>query len=71
MLGARIGGIPELIEEGVTGMTFESGNGDDLTDKIGRMYDVQFFYEDIARKAMERYDAGTYYERIEKLYSGQ
>ena len=43
----------------------------DLTDKIGRMYDVQFCYEDIARKAMERYDAGTYYERIEKLYSGQ
>ena len=71
VLGARIGGIPELIEEGVTGMTFESGNGDDLTDKIGRMYDVQFCYEDIARKAMERYDAGTYYERIEKLYSGQ
>ena len=71
VLGACIGGIPELIEEGVTGMTFESGNGDDLTDKIGRMYDVQFCYEDIARKAMERYDAGTYYERIEKLYSGQ
>ena len=30
VLGARIGGIPELIDEGVSGMTFESGNADDL-----------------------------------------
>lgn len=29
-LGARIGGISELIEEGITGMTFESRNKVDL-----------------------------------------
>jgi len=34
VLGARIGGIPELIEEGVSGMTFESGNVEDLKEKI-------------------------------------
>lgn len=34
VLGARIGGIPELIEEGVNGMTFTSGDVDDLKDKI-------------------------------------
>jgi len=34
VIGARIGGIPELINENVTGVTFEPGNGDDLYEKI-------------------------------------
>ena len=34
VLGANIGGIPELIEPGVTGELFESGNMAELTEKI-------------------------------------
>ena len=34
VLGARIGGIPELIEEGRTGELFESRNVEDLKNKI-------------------------------------
>lgn len=34
VIGARIGGIPELIEEGVDGLTFESGDADDLAGKL-------------------------------------
>ena len=37
VLGARIGGIPELIEEGVTGELFESGNTDEIIEKIREM----------------------------------
>jgi len=33
-IGARIGGIPELIKDGETGFTFESGNVNDMEDKI-------------------------------------
>ncbi len=33
-IGARIGGIPELVKDGKTGYTFESGNVEDLRDKI-------------------------------------
>ncbi|KKO19435.1 MAG: hypothetical protein BROFUL_01850 [Candidatus Brocadia fulgida] len=33
-LGARIGGIPELVKDNETGVTFESGNGEDLKAKI-------------------------------------
>lgn len=33
-IGARIGGIPELVKDGKTGYTFESGNAEDLRDKI-------------------------------------
>ena len=32
IIGARIGGIPELVEEDKTGFTFESGNIADLKD---------------------------------------
>lgn len=34
IIGARIGGIPELVEEGKTGFTFESGNIADLKDGL-------------------------------------
>ena len=32
VLGANIGGIPELISIGKTGELFESGNGEDLKE---------------------------------------
>lgn len=38
VLGADIGGIPELIRENETGMLFESANADDLKEKITRLY---------------------------------
>ncbi|MDP8235272.1 MAG: glycosyltransferase family 4 protein [Candidatus Erginobacter occultus] len=37
VLGARIGGIPELVKDGETGYTFESRNTEDLRNKILRM----------------------------------
>jgi len=68
VLGARIGGIPELIDEGKSGMTFESGNVDDLKDKIEKMFSFGFDYHNIAETAMKRYNAETYYEEIMKCY---
>ena len=38
VLGANIGGIPELIEVGVTGELFESGNKEDLKNKVQTMW---------------------------------
>ncbi len=34
VIGARIGGIPELIDEGKTGLLFEAGNSNDLEQKL-------------------------------------
>ena len=81
VLGARIGGIPELIEspspalpkmEGVVpnGMTFTSGDVEDLRDKIQRMFDYKFDYERIAQNAVERYSSEAYYEKLMKYYKG-
>jgi glycosyltransferase involved in cell wall biosynthesis len=34
VIGARIGGIPEMVIDNQTGLTFKSGNADDLREKI-------------------------------------
>lgn len=34
VIGSRMGGIPELIREGETGLLFEAGNADDLEQKL-------------------------------------
>ena len=71
VLGARIGGIPELIDEGVNGMTFESSNANDLAGKIKAMYNADFDYKVIADAAMQRYNAESYYGEIMKCYLGR
>lgn len=38
VLGANIGGIPELIQDGVTGELFESGNAEDLKGKLEALW---------------------------------
>ena len=68
VLGARIGGIPELIENGVTGMTFESRSVDDLTNKIEAMWHHTFDYKNIALTSQKRYNSESYYERIMEVY---
>ena len=68
VLGARIGGIPELIEEDVNGMTFESKNVDDLVDKIECMMGKSFDYADIARTAQVKYSSETYYQKLMEIY---
>ena len=70
VLGARIGGIPELIEEGVSGMTFTSGDVEDLKDKIKKMFNHEFDNEAIAKNAIERYSSEAYYEKLMKYYKG-
>ena len=82
VLGARIGGIPELIEEPhlqpipeeegrvPNGMTFESGNVDDLKEKIDMMWNALFDYKAIAERAVKRYSSEAYYEQLMEYYRG-
>ncbi len=41
VIGAKIGGIPELIEENITGLLFESGNKEELKEKINLLWNNQ------------------------------
>lgn len=69
VLGARIGGIPELIEEGTNGMLFESKNITDLMEKIKKMFASSFDYEELAKKSQQRYSADAYYEKLMEIYN--
>lgn len=40
VLGARIGGIPELVEDGKTGWLFESGNSNELAARIKEIWET-------------------------------
>jgi len=71
VLGANIGGIPELIKVGVNGALFESGNIANLTDKINWMMSVSspaFDYKAIAEEAREKFSSENYYNELLKIY---
>lgn len=69
VLGANIGGIPELIENGKNGLTFESRNVDDLKQKIEEMFSLSFNNEEIASQAQSRFDKENYYNELMKIYT--
>lgn len=71
ILGSEIGGIPELIKKNVNGMTFESRNVNDLSNKIKMMWKTPFDYQRIAKTAQEKYNTKKYYEEIINVYKSE
>jgi glycosyltransferase involved in cell wall biosynthesis len=70
-LGANIGGIPELIGEGVNGLLFEPGNPEDLTAHILEMYQTAFPYQAIAEQAQKKFSAENHYARLLAIYQNK
>jgi glycosyltransferase involved in cell wall biosynthesis len=70
VVGARIGGIPELIHEGVNGYSYISGNVEDLKAKIRLMFDnaAIFNYREISKEAVKNYNSENYYQEILMIY---
>lgn len=70
VLGANIGGIPELIQNGKTGELFESGNAADLKEKIRRLWEDQALCKQYSKNCQEiRFDTiDAYYEKVMELY---
>lgn len=55
VIGARIGGIPEMISEGETGWIFNSGNVDELTGLISRLASSPACHLEQAGRAAREY----------------
>lgn len=55
VLGAEIGGIPELIRVGQTGELFESGNKEELKKKIREMSSKQYKIDDVNFDTVDEY----------------
>ncbi len=71
-LGARIGGIPELIRDGSTGYTFQAGNPEDLADKVRKLMQGRDRIPEMGRAAreffLERFTPDRHYERLMEIY---
>lgn len=66
VLGADIGGIPELIRVGETGELFESGNKEELKSKIKEMSSKQYKVEGISFDTVDEYC-----QKLMKIYRGE
>ena len=73
VLGANIGGIPELIQVGKTGELFKSGNKGDLKQKISNLWNNPKKVEQYGRncKDISFDDVDAYYSKIMKIYEGK
>jgi glycosyltransferase involved in cell wall biosynthesis len=73
VIGANIGGIGELIEDGVTGFLFHSKDSSELADRMAYVMNMgQREYEIMSRKAREfafnEYDHKRYVSALTALY---
>lgn len=72
VIGARIGGIPELVKDGETGLTFEPANADDLRNKIEyliRNCDKIIEMGKNARKFVEKeFNPEKHYKKLMEVY---
>ena len=71
VLGAQIGGIPELIEEGNNGFLFRSGDVLDLIEKIKGCF-AHFsgskIFQQIAAAAQNKFGPETFYTKLMNIY---
>lgn len=72
VIGSRMGGIPELVIDGVTGFTFEAGNAHDLKSKVELLMKDKIASNKLgknARKLIEnKFNAEIYFENLMRIY---
>lgn len=72
VLGANIGGIPELIQVGKTGELFESGNAAELKKQIQKLWDNKKLTDQYSKncKSISFDTIAEYCEKLMKIYEG-
>jgi glycosyltransferase involved in cell wall biosynthesis len=72
VVGARIGGIPELISDWETGLTYKSGDMKDLNQKIQIMLNYPDMIQAMGKKARDYVDnelnSNVHYKRLMQVY---
>jgi glycosyltransferase involved in cell wall biosynthesis len=72
-IGARIGGIPELVRDNETGLTFEPGSVDDLRSKITHLLENSFKIQQMGKNARrfveEEINQEYHYEKLMQIYN--
>lgn len=69
---SRIGGLPEIVEEGKTGLLFEPGNAEELAEKVRYLLERPDLCRQMGEagreKALREYPLTKYYERLMDCY---
>lgn len=72
VIGSRIGGIPEMIDHGRTGLLFTPGDADELSECIQSLWTDKSLVADMGRAArakVEReFSCQAHYERLMEVY---
>jgi glycosyltransferase involved in cell wall biosynthesis len=72
VVASRLGGIPEIVEDGKTGLLFEAGNAEELKQKIEYLWNRPELCKKMGAagrdKALSEYSAETYYQRLMTIY---
>lgn len=73
VVGSKMGGIPELIEEGKTGELFTAGNVDELISKLDKILENKEVLNSYIEHCKQvKYETShTYYEKLIKIYKGE
>lgn len=71
VIGANIGGIPELIDNGKTGLLFEASNAQDLEEKVNLLISNRNLAETMSQNCKNKsFDTvETYCEKLLKIYN--
>jgi len=72
VIASRIGGLPEIVEEGVTGSLFEPGNPEDLVQHVRRLWEDPQLCNQMGRagqqKVMREYTEDAYFHNLMAVY---
>jgi glycosyltransferase involved in cell wall biosynthesis len=72
VIASRIGGLPEIVEDGINGLLFNPGDAIDLSQKISRLWakpdHVKEFSLNAERKAKALYTPQRFYERLSSVF---
>ncbi|RJR30206.1 MAG: glycosyltransferase family 1 protein [Candidatus Latescibacterota bacterium] len=72
VVASNLGGIPEMVDDGATGMLFPMGDVDALADRLRRMLADRAAREEMGRRGREKaerlYGREVHYERIMEIY---
>jgi glycosyltransferase involved in cell wall biosynthesis len=72
VIASRIGGLPHVVEDGVTGSLFESGNPEDLVQQVRRLWEDSQLCNQMGRaarqKVMRQYTEDLYYHNLMAVY---
>lgn len=73
IIGSRIGGIPELIQDGINGFTYEHNDVSELTNKLIKMFSndeiIKQFSKNSKQIFIENYSAEAYYNKLMTVYN--